>query len=93
MIRITSHSLTGEPLFHLRAGDASYVFCVFHGFLLHLYCGPAVEDDDLTPLLVKVGHDSVVPRPADTPEGWFSLDIAPQEFPVWVPAITARPPS
>ncbi len=81
MIRITSHSLTGEPLFHLRAGDASYVFCVFHGFLLHLYCGPAVEDDDLTPLLVKVGHDSVVPRPVDTPEGWFSLDIAPQEFP------------
>jgi len=83
MIHISSHSLTGEPLFHLRAGDASYVFCVFHGYLLHLYCGPAVGEDDLTALLVKVGHDSVVPRPADTPEGWFSLDIAPQEFPVY----------
>ena len=84
MIRILpSSSLDASPVFHLRAGDASYVFCVFHGFLLHLYCGPAVEDDDLTPLLVKVGHDSVVPRPADTPEGWFSLDIAPQEFPVY----------
>ena len=85
MIRIASSSLTSpaEPVFHLRAGDASYVFCVFHGFLLHLYCGPAVDDDDLGYLLVKVGHDSVVPRPADTPEGWFSLDIAPQEFPVY----------
>ncbi|MBO6053610.1 MAG: alpha-galactosidase [Clostridia bacterium] len=83
MIHIAPSSLTGEPVFHLRAGDASYVFCVFHGYLLHLYCGPAVGEDDLTALLVKVGHDSVVPRPADTPEGWFSLDIAPQEFPVY----------
>ena len=78
-----SKTASGEPLFHLRAGDASYVFSVFHGFLLHLYCGPAVAEDDLEYLLVRVGHDSVVPRPADTPEGWFSLDIAPQEFPVY----------
>ena len=76
-----AQSRRGEPIFHLRAGDASYVFTVFHGFLLHLYSGAAVSDDDLEYLLVKVGHDSVVPRPADTREGWFSCDIAPAEYP------------
>ncbi|MBQ8188122.1 MAG: alpha-galactosidase [Clostridia bacterium] len=74
-------SKTGEPIFHLRAGDASYVFSSFHGFLIHLYMGPAVSDDDLEYLMVRVGHDSVVPRPADTSEYWFSCDIAPFEYP------------
>lgn len=82
MIKVTETALR-EPVFHLRAGDASYIFSVFHGYLLHLYCGPAVSDDAPEVLLVRVGHDSVVPRPADTPEGWFSLDIAPQECPVY----------
>jgi len=82
MISVTETS-AGEPLFHLRAGDASYVFSVFHGYLLHLYCGPAVGEDDLEYLLVRVGHDSVVPRPFDTSENWFSLDIAPQEIPAY----------
>ncbi len=82
MIRVTQSS-SHEPVFHLRAGDASYIFAVFHGFLLHLYCGPAVSDDDPERLLVRVNHDSVVPRPADTSESWFSPDIAPQECPVW----------
>ena len=82
MIKVTQ-SPSREPVFHLRAGDASYIFEVFHGYLLHLYCGPAVSDDAPDYLLVRVNHDSVVPRPADTPESWFSLDIAPQECPVW----------
>lgn len=76
-------SATGEPIFHLTAGDASYVISVFHGFLLHLYAGPAISDDDVEYLLVRVGHDSVVPRPAHTPEGWFSCDIAPFEYPAY----------
>ena len=82
MIKITT-TQQDEPVFHLRAGDASYVLCSFHGFLLHLYAGEAISDDDVTYLLVKVGHDSVVPRPADTPEGWFSCDIAPFEYPAF----------
>lgn len=82
MIKITSNSF-GEPIFHLRAGDASYVISVFHGYLLHLYAGPAISDDDVSYLLVRIGHDSVVPRPADTPEGWFSCDIAPFEYPAF----------
>ena len=82
MIKITSNSF-GEPIFHLRAGDASYVISIFHGFVLHLYAGPAISDDDVSYLLVRVGHDSVVPRPADTPEGWFSCDIAPFEYPAF----------
>ena len=81
MIKVTE-SPAREPVFHLRAGDASYILTVFHGFLLHLYCGPAISDDDPEWLLVRVSHDSVVPHPADTPESWFSLDIAPQECPV-----------
>ncbi len=76
-------SATGEPIFHLTAGDASYVLSIFHGFPLHLYAGPAISDDDVEYLLVRVGHDSVVPRPAHTPEGWFSCDIAPFEYPAY----------
>ena len=82
MIKITT-TQQDEPVFHIRAGDASYVLCSFHGFLLHLYAGEAISDDDVTYLLVKVGHDSVVPRPADTPEGWFSCDVAPFEYPAF----------
>ena len=76
-------SATGEPIFHLTAGDASYILSIFHGFPLHLYAGPAISDDDVEYLLVRVGHDSVVPRPAHTPEGWFSCDIAPFEYPAY----------
>lgn len=82
MIRVTS-SQRGEPIFHLRSGDSSYVFTVFHGYLLHLYCGAQISDDDVEYLLVRIGHDSVVPRPADTyqEDKWFSLDVATQEYP------------
>lgn len=76
-------SSTGEPVFHLTAGDSSYVISVFHGFPLHLYAGAKISDDDVEYLLVRVGHDSVVPRPAHTPEGWFSCDIAPFEYPAY----------
>ncbi|MBQ4591824.1 MAG: alpha-galactosidase [Clostridia bacterium] len=79
----TITSALGEPIFHLTAGDASYVISIFHGFPLHLYAGPAISDDDVDYLLVRVGHDSVVPRPAHTPEGWFSCDIAPFEYPAY----------
>ena len=71
----------GEIGFHLTAGDASYIFSVFHGFLIHHYCGPKVSDDDVEYLMVQVNHDSTVPHPADVEESWFSCDIAPFECP------------
>ena len=70
-----------EPGFHLQAGDASYIFSVFHGFLIHHYCGAKVLDDDLEYMMVQVKHDSVVPHPYDVEEDWFSCDIAPFECP------------
>ena len=72
------HSHRGEPIFHLKSGDSSYVMSVFHGYLLHLYCGAQVSDDDLEYLLVQIPHDSVVPRPAHTYEAdkWFSCDAS-----------------
>lgn len=70
-----------EPIFHLMAGDASYVFSVFHGFLIHHYCGQKISDDDVEYLMVRVNHDSTVPHPADVEESWFSCDIAPFEYP------------
>lgn len=74
----------GEPIFHLKSGNSSYVFMVFHGYLLHLYCGSEISDDDLEYLLPRLSHDSVIPRPAHTFEEnkWFSCDIAPMEYPV-----------
>ena len=86
-------SATGEPIFHLTAGDASYVFSIFHGFPLHLYAGPAISDDDVEYLLVRVGHDSVVPRPAHTPEGCSPATSRRLNIPPTVPATSARPRS
>jgi len=82
MIRVLNTE-RGEPIFHLRSGDSSYVMSVFHGYLLHLYCGAAISDDDVEYLLVRMGHDSIVPRPAHTFEEhkWFSCDVAPFEYP------------
>ncbi len=76
-------SQRGEPIFHLKSGDSSYAFTVFHGYLLHLYCGARVSDDDLEYLLVRISHDSVVPRPSHTFEEnkWFSTDVATMEYP------------
>ena len=76
-------SQRGEPIFHLRSGDSSYVMSVFHGYLLHLYCGAQVSDNDLEYLLVQIPHDSVVPRPAHTfvENKWFSCDAATFEYP------------
>lgn len=72
-----------EPLFHLQSADCSYVFTVFNGFLVHLYCGAKISNDDVEYLMVQIGHDSIVPRPAHTFEEhkWFSLDVIPQEYP------------
>ena len=77
------HSQRGEPIFHLKSGDSSYVLSVFHGYLLHLYCGAQVSDDDLEYLLVQIPHDSVVPHPSHTYEEnkWFSCDAATFEYP------------
>ncbi len=80
MIKV-SQTERKEPIFHLTAGDASYVFSVYHGFLIHHYCGPRVSDDDLEYVMVQVNHDSTVPHPADVEESWFSCDIAPFEYP------------
>lgn len=71
----------GEPGFHLVAGESSYIFSVFHGFLIHHYCGPVVSDDDVEYLMVQVHHDSTVPHPADVEYDWFSCDILPFECP------------
>lgn len=82
MIRVLNTE-RGEPVFHLRSADSSYVMSVFHGYLLHLYCGAAISDDDVEYLLVRMGHDSIVPRPAHTfaEHKWFSCDVAPFEYP------------
>ena len=79
MIQIV-HSATDEPIFHLHAGDASYILSVFHGMVLHLYSGPAISDDDVEDLLVRITHDSVIPLPGHIKENWFSCDIAPFEY-------------
>ena len=77
----TTISTSGEPIFHLQAGDASYIISIFQGFPLHLYSGPAISDDDVEDLLVRVPHDSVIPLPAHPENNWFSCDIAPFEYP------------
>jgi len=69
--------------FKLDAGNTSYVIRIFTGgYLVHLYYGAKISDENLDYLLVKVGHDSVVPQTPSAPDTrWFSCDIAPFEYP------------
>lgn len=69
-----------KKIFHLQAGDSSYIMQVSeHGFLYHVYYGKHVSDNDLSHLLVTGGGASFSSSPADAP-GW-SLDIVPMEYP------------
>ncbi len=68
--------------FKLDANETSYIIKIFDGgYLLHLYYGAYISDDDVDYLLVKVNHDSIVPNSPDVPYHWFSCDIAPFEYP------------
>ena len=70
-------------IFHLQAGDSSYVMQVVHeGFLAHLYWGRKIEDYRFANPLQFVDR-AFSGNPYPSSDRTFSLDTLPQEFPVY----------
>ena len=72
-------SVTGRR-FHLGGKQYSYVFeADAAGYLLHLYFGPRIADEDVS-YLAAPSFLSFSPMPPDAVSADFSLDTAPQEY-------------
>lgn len=68
-----------EMMFRLRAKDTDYVMKVVDGYLLHVYYGNKVGDDDLSYLL-RLDEYPHTPSQNPRDKGVF-MDCAPFEFP------------
>ncbi len=72
-------SVTGRR-FHLAGKNFSYVFeADAAGYLLHLYFGPRIADEDISHLAAP-SFLSFSPMPPQATSVDFSLDTAPQEY-------------
>lgn len=69
-------------LFRLDTKTSSYAFMVYEeNYLVHLYYGPRVTDQDLRPLMYRGWYDSLSPRNPQVSDPRFTLDVIPQECP------------
>jgi len=69
-------------LFRLDTKTSSYAFMVYEeNYLVHLYYGPRVTDQDLQPLMYRGWYDSLSPRNPQVSDPRFTLDVIPQECP------------
>ena len=69
-------------LFRLDTNTSSYAFMVYEeNYLVHLYYGPRVTDQDLQPLMYRGWYDSLSPRNPQVSDPRFTLDVIPQECP------------
>ncbi|MFL0267009.1 alpha-galactosidase [Candidatus Clostridium radicumherbarum] len=72
-----------HKIFHLQAGDTSYVMKVLEeGYLTHLYWGRKVRDISAEEALVLVERCSFSPNP-NRLNKLLSLDTLPQEYPTY----------
>ena len=71
-----------KRLFHLQAGDCSYVLqIVREGYLKHAYWGSKLRSYHGSNLVPGMDR-SFAPNP-DTWDRTFSLDVLPQEYPAY----------
>lgn len=72
-----------NKLFHLHAGDTSYIMQVVKdGYLAHLYWGKKIRNVNEKDMLVYRGRTSFSANPDDK-DKMFSLDTLPQEYPAY----------
>ena len=69
-----------KKIFRLDTPRSTYLMQVSDGgYLLHLYYGTTVSDDDLSDYIIRSGLGASFSP--DSPSGHFSCDIAPFEYP------------
>ncbi len=69
-------------IFKLDTDVSTYAFMAYEqGYLVHLYYGPKVPDEDLSHLMYRGWYDSLSPRNPKVRDRRFSLDSIPQELP------------
>ena len=69
-------------IFKLDTDVSTYAFMAYEqGYLVHLYYGPKVPDEDLSHLMYRGWYDSLSPRDPKVQDRRFSLDSIPQELP------------
>lgn len=69
-------------IFKLDTDVSTYAFMAYEqGYLVHLYYGPKVPDEDLSHLMYRGWYDSLSPRNPKVQDRRFSLDSIPQELP------------
>ncbi|MCM8709892.1 alpha-galactosidase [Clostridium sp. SYSU_GA19001] len=72
-----------NKVFHLQAGNTSYVMQVYRdGYLAHLYWGRKIKNINSEELIILKGRTSFSANP-DLNDKVFSLDILPQEYPAY----------
>lgn len=72
-----------SKVFHLQAGDTSYVMQVYKdGYLAQLYWGKRIKKANAEELLICAPRSSFSPNP-DPNDAWLSLDTLPQEYPAY----------
>ena len=71
----------GRGIFKLDTEKSTYAMMVGEGgFLIHLYYGARLPDDDLRYLARRGWFDSLSPHPADVGDPLFSPDVCPMEY-------------
>ncbi|OGO91793.1 MAG: alpha-galactosidase [Clostridiales bacterium GWF2_38_85] len=70
-----------KKIFRLDAGSSTYIMQVReNGYLIHLYYGSYISDDDVSHLLANHVNAAFSPLPPSRESGLFSLDTQPQEY-------------
>ena len=70
-----------EKIFKLDTKTSTYALRVYHGYLVHLYYGAKLPDDNLKHLMYRGWFDSLSPYAEGVDDPLFSADIVPMEYP------------
>ena len=78
-----------EGIFHLQAGDSSYVMKLYKkGYLSHVYWGKRLRSSNLSYALRTI--KGVWETNHDPEDKTYSLDLLPMEYPMAVPTCAIR---
>ena len=70
-----------KKIFKIDSFDSTYAIGIFEqNFLVHLYYGKRIPDDNLLKLAYRSGFASISPNVAGCSDNEFSLDIQPMEY-------------
>lgn len=71
-----------KKIFKLDTKESSYVLAIYEeAYLVHLYYGAKLPDDNLMPMLFRGWFDSLSPFNTKVSDRYFSPDVSPMEYP------------